>query len=318
MNDKLVLAPMLGITDAIYRNTYHKHFKSFDEIMAPYISAHGEKAPRISILEKLYQQNNPSISFIPQLIGNNAKSMIIFCRQLYNLNYNTINWNLGCPVPIVTRKKKGSGLLPFPDDIRRILDEIIPSIHNKLSIKIRLGLNDKNEIYKVLEVLNDFPLSEIIIHPRTANQLYTGTVFLNEFDEYLKISKNPIQYNGDIFSVEKFHELKQKFPQINKWMIGRGMLRNPLLPDMIKNTAPKSKKEQWNCFIKFYNDLYQQYLDKSKNPDKLVPRLKELWSYQSQAFENSTIFFDSIKTAQSLNDFNIRIEKAIKQHKWLP
>ena len=317
MSDTLILAPMQGITDHIFRNTHHKHFGAFHEMMAPYILAHGEKAPRQNILKKIFQHQLTEFKLVPQLLGNDANAMIIFCNQLQEIGYTEVNWNLGCPYEFVTKKKRGSGLLPHPDIIKQILKDLFPQIKVDFSVKIRLGLSDQNEIYAVLDVLNHFPIKEIIIHPRTADQKYDGKVFLEEFKKYLQITKHQVVYNGDIYTKDDFLSYKNMFPTIHRWMIGRGVLINPLLPSLILEKSSKSKEERYNQFIAFYNDIYQQYKQKIRNSSRLLNRTKEIWSYQSQAFDKSEEVFNTIKNIHDVHQLEETVKSLPAQFKWL-
>jgi tRNA-dihydrouridine synthase B len=316
MPDALILAPMQGITDHIFRNTHHKHFGAFHEMVAPYILAHGEKATRPTILKKLFNHNSVDYNLVPQLLGNNPSSLIVFANQMYNIGYDEVNWNLGCPYEFVTKKKRGSGLLPYPELIEEILNSIIPKIDSKLAVKIRLGLSNKDEIYKVLDILNLFPLKEIIIHPRTADQKYEGKVYLNEFEEYIKITNHQIVYNGDIYSKPDFEKFKNRFPQIYRWMIGRGVLINPLLPSYIRGSSSDNKEDRYIQFMSFYNDLFQQYRIKIKDDKRFLNRIKEIWSMQSQSYENPTSVFNILKNIHDVNKFEEEVN-SLDVNKWL-
>ncbi len=98
---------------------------------------------------------------VPQIIGNNHENFIPLARQLSDLGYKTVNWNLGCPFPMVAKKQRGSGLLPYPDKIDNFLEKTVPAIPNQLSIKIRLGRKTPDELVKLLPIFNRYPLQEI-------------------------------------------------------------------------------------------------------------------------------------------------------------
>ena len=103
--------------------------------------------------------------------------------RLFDLGYMSVNWNLGCPFPMVAKKKRGSGLLPYPENIDAFLEKTVSSIPNRLSIKTRLGRRHINEIFKLMPIFNQYPLEEIIIHPRTGKQMYDGKTDLDTESE---------------------------------------------------------------------------------------------------------------------------------------
>ena len=122
---------------------------------------------------------------------------------------------------------------------------------------MRLGVTSADEGMKVIELLNDYPLKHVIIHPRNADQRYSGTVDLDAFEDMYAASRHNIVYNGDIFSVEGFNSLQLRFPSINEWMIGRGALRDPFLAATIKghvfsDAEKRSKLKQYHDTVLTY------------------------------------------------------------------
>jgi tRNA-dihydrouridine synthase len=86
------------------------------------------------------------------------------------------------------------------------------------------------EIIDVLPILDKYPLKNIAIHARLGKQLYKGGVDLDGFQKCIDTHK--LYYNGDITSVAKFHEMQERYPSIDHWMIGRGLISDPFLPSM--------------------------------------------------------------------------------------
>ncbi|MBT8046277.1 MAG: tRNA-dihydrouridine synthase family protein, partial [Pontiella sp.] len=197
-NPILVLAPMRGITTMHYRKAFVRHFKGLDLEMAPFISTVSAERINPKLLKDVLPENNSGLPLIPQLIGNNPDDFVQMAIALHDLGYEEVNWNLGCPHKPIRKKRRGSGLLPHPELVDSILDQICDRSPCRISVKVRLGVSDKSELLKLIPVLNRYPLSEVIIHPRTAEQMYDGTADLNAFEEALKILQLPVCYNGDI------------------------------------------------------------------------------------------------------------------------
>ena len=99
------------------------------------------------------------------------------------------------------------------------------------------------------------PLHEVIIHPRTTSQKYNGQVNHNRFKEACEVQEHSIVYSGDICSYDDFISYKKTHPHINKWMIGRGILKDPLLMQKIR-TNQDIKPER---IYKFYSELCELY-----------------------------------------------------------
>jgi tRNA-dihydrouridine synthase len=249
---------------------------------------------------------------IPQLMGSNPEQFIRFARILSDWGYDTLNWNLGCPIKHIARKKRGSGLLPYPELVRDILEKIIPNIPQRLSIKLRLGLNNVNEIYQIIPVLNDFTLENIIIHPRIGTQMYEGEVHHDILQNCLPLFKHEIIYNGDIFTVNDFQIIQNKYPTIQKWMIGRGVLLNPLLPATIKQhqlLSPEKSKEIYSSFI---FDLYSEMLIFLPE-NSMIDKAKDMWKFFSRRFLESEKVLSEITHAHSKEEILLITRKIIAE-----
>ena len=91
------MAPIMGFTNALYRNLYSKHFKGFDIAVAPFIASIGENRIRNAHLKDILPEKNSGIPVIPQILSNDPQGFINLAKRLFDLGYDTINWNLGCP-----------------------------------------------------------------------------------------------------------------------------------------------------------------------------------------------------------------------------
>ncbi len=281
----LYLAPLRGFTEYIYRNAFSRHFGGFDVAVAPFIPTMTDARLKKKHLRDVMPENNQAMPVIPQIIGNKAADFILLAKRLFDQGYETVNWNLGCPFPMVAKKQRGSGLLPYPQKIEAFLEATIPAIPNRLSIKARLGRKKTDEILTLLEIFNQYPLDEVIIHPRTGKQMYAGEPDLDMFEKCLEISRHPTVYNGDINDLETFKVFSKRFKTIDRWMIGRGALINPFLPATIRNGKDGSANKV-EVFRAFYDDLFEHYREEFHGPGHLLDRMKGFWTYFSRSFKD--------------------------------
>lgn len=278
---ELVLAPIRGITDCHFRSIFQRHFPGFDSALAPFINPQRHSSFHPGQLKDVLLQSNRSLAVVPQLLHTDPEDFLFLAHRLQELGHKEVNWNLGCPAPMVTKKHRGSGLLPFPEEIFSFLDQVIPRLPIQLSIKTRLGYENKEELLAILPRLDDYPLTEIIIHGRLGSQLYRGEIDRESFGRCLIHSKHSIVYNGDITTKEVFIELQRQFPGISKWMIGRGALANPFLAGEIKGMEIP---EQLGQLKSFHDELYSCYRELLDGPAHLLGRMKQLWVYLSEFF----------------------------------
>jgi len=296
----IILAPLHGFTDFIFRNVYSRHYKGIDFAISPFISLTPCEKINPRKAKDVLPVNNESMAVIPQILGKESDSFIQMAAFLEDWGYDKLNWNLGCPVKSIAHKKRGSGMLPYPDLLRSILDTIIPAISQKLSIKIRLGYFNADEIYKLIPVLNDFPLENICIHPRIGTQMYDGEVKHEVLQAIIGDFKHEIIYNGDITNLSDFKLIQQKYPLIKQWMIGRGIFSNPLLPFQIKMDSLEDHSEASEKFRLFLNDLIHELLI-YKTASQTLNKMKDLWRLFSYGYENQTKILDQIIHLHDLN-----------------
>ncbi|MBT8042330.1 MAG: tRNA-dihydrouridine synthase family protein, partial [Pontiella sp.] len=287
-NPILVLAPMRGITTMHYRKAFVRHFKGLDLEMAPFISTVSAERINPKLLKDVLPENNSGLPLIPQLIGNNPDDFVQMAIALHDLGYEEVNWNLGCPHKPIRKKRRGSGLLPHPELVDSILDQICDRSPCRISIKVRLGVSDKSELLKLIPVLNRYPLSEVIIHPRTAEQMYDGTADLDAFEEAYKILQLPVCYNGDINNRAFFQMVESRFPEVGRFMLGRGLLANPFLCEEIKvgtaGTAVRSgagthrPTDPIERIAAFHDDVVSSYEAVLHGDHPVLGKMKEFWT----------------------------------------
>jgi len=282
----IYLAPIQGITDRIYRNLFPVYFKGVDLAIAPFISASKRMKQVNNLLRELHPDKNTGIPTIPQIMSSNPGDFIKLANALHDIGYGTINWNLGCPFPMVVKKGRGAGLLCYPDRIESFLTKTIPAIKPKISIKLRIGLTYPDEVLQLIPIFNQYPIEELIIHPRTGVQMYEGEVDLDMFGQCLGLSKHRVVYNGDIDSMEKLEMLSKRFGSVEWWMIGRGLLKNPFLAEKIKFNTEKPYDEKIKIMRAFHDQLFAEYSQMLSGPSHIINKMKEIWTYMGNFFEN--------------------------------
>ena len=319
MNSKtsIYLAPFQGITTYTYREVYTKYFGGVDKLFTPFFT--GIQKPN-SLAKKAFEfnfstQNN--VEVIPQMLSKDALEITKFANFCDKKGFKEVNWNLGCPYPRVANKKRGSGMLPYPEMVGEILGQVMPNINIKFSIKCRLGYFSEDEILSLMKVYNSFGISELTIHARLGKQLYKGEVKIDAFNKALALSNIPVVYNGDIFSKADFNNFNSKLAETNTWMIGRGLLVDPFLPMKIKGLNDISLEEQSDIIYRFITDIYLAYRKKNSNRLQSIGVVKKLWGSLAYSFDEPQKIFSRIKKTTSFDDYEEVIAKVFKDYNWL-
>lgn len=304
------LAPLQGLTDWIYREAYAEHIGTFNKYFSPFIRVQQGEFYRPSQCNDILPANNQFQKPIPQFLGNTVESFKVFEELCLKHGYFEANINMGCPYPMVTNKHLGAGLLPYPKEVRELMEGIFKNTKLNISIKCRLGQENADEFAAIIPIFNALPLQEIIIHPRIGKQQYKGSVNLEAFAQYASEIKHSICYNGDITSESDIQHIQKIAPKVDKFMLGRGILHQPfLLLELlgIELTADQ-KKNKWR---NFHLGLLDRCKQKYAGDAHLLKRLEELWSYQCDYFENGHKLYKQIKKCNTLTAYQGIVQQAI-------
>lgn len=303
---KFYLAPLEGVTGYIFRNAHCEYFHPADKYFTPFITPGINSSRRSKALRDVLPENNRAPGIVPQILTNRTDEFIYTEKQLKDMGYEEINLNLGCPSGTVVAKGRGSGFLAFKDELNRFLDEIYSKTELKISIKTRLGKNSAEEFDGLLDIYNQYPLEELIIHPRTREDFYKGVPNLDMFRLGLEKSKCPVCYNGNIFTKKDYEIFCQKFPGVECIMIGRGLVANPALLHSLSGDKETLNKK---VFREFHDRIYSDYQELLSGDTNLLYKMKELWNYMIWMFSEAEKYNKKIKKSKKLKDYNRLIDE---------
>ncbi len=311
---QLSLGPFQGITDAPFRNVFKRHFGGIDKFYTPFFTGiHKEENAKNLQGEEIDPRCNDVNTLTPQILSTDADEILRFAKQCKELGYKEINLNMGCPFPRVANKKRGSGLLPYPDKVEAMLERVFEDIDIQFSVKCRLGYFSPEEIDAIIPIFNQFPLSELIIHPRIGKQLYKGEADVERFKSLIPYINAPLVYNGDIFSVESFGRIREVVQPVSQFMLGRGLLANPFLAEDIRRDASNAsgRTKRLHAYVL---DLYEDRLHHAGGSPKVLGRMKELWSYLMYSFDEPQDIWRKIKKINALKEYEEAVETIFRFH----
>ena len=304
------LAPLEGITTYVYRRAYHQHFAPMDKYFTPFLVPHTKKGFSTKEKNDVMPEHSPGMNLVPQIMSNQAESFLHTAEKLKVYGYEEVNLNLGCPSKTVVSKGRGSGFLADPEGLDRFLDEIFEKCDMKISIKTRIGKDDPEEFAHLLKIYNQYPVEELIIHPRVQQDLYKNHPNLEVFHDAIAHSKIPLCYNGDIFTAQDNEKMKCEFPQVDTFMLGRGILMNPALLDVIR------MKEHADVCGKKIHDFLEQikndYLEAGMGEKNTLFKLKELWAYMGMNCPDAKKALKRIRKSQNMADYDSASREALE------
>ncbi len=301
MIKNIAFAPLEGITTHTFRNVYKKHFHGVDLYFSPFLGInHTHKLMTRDRQEYLPYQED----LIPQVLTNKAEDFLWAAQALKNAGYDEINLNLGCPSGTVVSKGRGSGFLKDPLALDHFFHEIFSKTEQgnlpRLSVKTRIGYDDENEAEDLAKIYARYPFSEIIVHPRLGKDNYKGTPNMDAFKTMYEVLKDAgdfkVTYNGDIFALSDVERLLKDYPDIDRIMMGRGLLRDPYLAARIKG---EDRSNEGAVICAFLRDLFDEYAKVLSGEKDVLFKMKDLLIYMTQGFPSDSKEVKRIKKARS-------------------
>ena len=324
---KFYLAPLEGVTGYIFRNALEAYFPGTDRYFTPFIVPDQKHALRKRELRDVLPENNQVKELVPQILTSDPVRFVETAKALAEYGYEEVNLNLGCPSGTVVAGGRGAGMLADVEKLDCFLDQIFRDMDLRISVKTRIGIERPEEGYTLMKIYNQYPISEVIIHPRTRKEYYKGEPHLDVFSELLAMSQHPVCYNGNLFTVRDYEQFRARFPQVERVMIGRGVLADPGLMQRLKSfehaqktgedsgrkengmEQPRSEiyrtgKQELRAFHDTIFRQYREIFDEDKNA---IFHMKELWSYLVHSFEGSEPYAKKLRKTSSLNEYRCEV-----------
>lgn len=293
------VAPLEGITTYTYRNAHHQYYPGANKYFTPFLSPGTNKLFTSREKNDILPEHNPDLTIVPQILTNQAADFLKVATVLQTYGYTELNLNLGCPSGTVVSKGKGAGFLAHPKALEQFLATIFEHYTGKLSIKTRIGKESPKEWEALLEIFNQFPLEELIIHPRVQKDYYNNHPNLLAFEKAVNYSKNPVVYNGDIFSAENYRTFVARFGDHIPIMLGRGVIANPNLIRSLKGEGSLTK----DTIQQFHDRIYEGYMEIMSGERDVLFKMKEIWHYMIHVFTNHEKYVKKIKKAQKGKEY---------------
>ena len=226
LKNKIVLAPMAGISNSAYRTIIKEMGAGliYAEMVSDKAITYGSK----KTIDMLYmtEMERP---IAQQIFGSDKKSFVSAAKYIEEtMKPDIIDINMGCPVPKVALKNQaGSALLKNPEKIYEIVSSVVKAVNVPVTVKIRSGW-DHNSInaVEIAKMVERAGASAITVHPRTRSQGYSGNADWNIIKQVKENVSIPVIGNGDIKSCYDAKRMLEE-TKCDAIMIGRASLGNP-------------------------------------------------------------------------------------------
>ncbi|MCQ2742993.1 MAG: tRNA-dihydrouridine synthase family protein [Bacilli bacterium] len=306
-NFSISFAPLEGVTMASFRNCFSHAFPGIDRYYIPFLSPVAKgKLPRRNERDVDPKANDVDGFLVPQIISKNAGDTINCIKHLKDLGYTSVNLNFGCPSGTVVAKGRGGGMLIDLMAMRKYLEEVFSRSVLPISIKTRIGVSSPEEWEDILNVYKDFPIQELIIHPRTVKEVYHGPLHLEAIEKAKEMLSVPLIYNGDLKTKEDIERITSKFPYLSGVMIGRGFLENPDM--LIENKSEEERK----TLIKSYVDSISKTLIEDRGWGNASFPIKAIWNSLSNRFSAETRVTKNLLKEKDQEKFFLLVDEMFK------
>ena len=221
MNKKLILAPMAGVTDSVFRDICYRFgaFLTFTEM----VSAKGlfyASDETASLLTP--SGNHPEGA---QIFGSDAEIIASQIKKPVFDCFDVIDINMGCPAKKIISNGEGSSLMKNIPLACSIAKEAVRATNKPVTVKIRAGFDEKNCVRFAKEIQKT-GIAAITIHGRTCAQAYRGKADLDAIKEVKEASNIPVIANGDIVDGSSAKKMFD-YTNCDAIMIGRGAQGRP-------------------------------------------------------------------------------------------
>ncbi|MBQ6313734.1 tRNA-dihydrouridine synthase family protein [Candidatus Saccharibacteria bacterium] len=254
----LILAPMEGVTDIMFRQVVAKagrpdlFFTEFTNV-----SSYASEKGRANALERLEVAPTDS-PIIAQIWGKNPDHFRECAAALESLGFSGIDLNFGCPDKHVNKAGGGAAMIKTPELAIECFKNAKESTNLPISVKTRLGWSSPDEYKTWLPILLKEHPAALTIHLRTRKEMSKVPAHFELIPEIInlrnKISpETKLIINGDIKTKAQTLKLHDKYPEIDGFMIGRGIFENPYC--FTNHTPTKAELME---LLKLHLDLYDE------------------------------------------------------------
>ena len=239
---RLVLAPMAGVSVQAFRRQGRRFGAGL--VCSEMVSCAGIEHRNERTLGYLRVAADEHPLAI-QLFGSEPGSMAEAARMVEAAGADLVDLNFGCPVRKVTKTGAGATLLDDPDHAARIVSAIAAAVEIPVSVKLRRGLrNGSRDCLVVGPRLVGAGAASLTLHPRSAQQMYTGTADHALTAELVSLVDVPVVASGDIVSRAKAQAVLATTGAAAV-MVGRAAQGNPwVLEEIVDGAGREPSREE--------------------------------------------------------------------------
>jgi len=282
----LVLAPMAGITDHLYRLMLRR-VGGVGLVTMEFISSEAITRGNARQLAKLFFSEEERPLSI-QIYGSDPDRMAAAADIVEALAPDVCDINMGCPANKVLKGCAGAALMGDLPLARRIVRAVKARLSIPLTVKFRLGLDESRRNFLDLgKICQDEGASAVAMHARTARQMYSGRANRGEIAQLKEHLSIPVVGNGDVETAEDAVTMMRE-TGCDGVMIGRASMKNPWIfrqtADLLTGATPReaTNVERRNLMLWHFGEIERLVHD----PREALHKLRTMTGWYTHGLEN--------------------------------
>jgi nifR3 family TIM-barrel protein len=299
----LFLAPMREVTDLPFWRVLHR-YGGPDVWCTEYFRVHATATPDRDLLHAIRHRPGGR-PVIAQIIGRDLPALIRAAAALQQENLLALDFNVGCPAPVVCRKHAGAGLLRRLDELAAILAALRRHVSIPLTVKTRVGFTDSGGFDDLLKIYAAAGLDALAVHGRTVSEMYRGAARYDLIARAARVMPCPVIANGNLISAGIAVRVARATGAAGL-MIGRGAIRNPwiftqireLLADGEVRTRPTLRDLREYIGVLWHGTKPAGFTEQSQ-----VAKMKKYLNFIAQKIDADDEFLRQIRRADSEKNF---------------
>ncbi len=294
---RVILGPMEGVLDHLMRDMLTQ-INDYDFCVTEFVRVVNLRLPDHVFYrlcpELQYGSKTPAgVPVKVQLLGQDPHWMAENAIRAAELGADGIDLNFGCPAKMVNQSKGGAALLQHPELIYQVVKacrDAVPA-HIPVSAKIRLGWQDPQDCFEIVDAIAQAKADELTVHARTKADGYKANeIKWHYIDQIRQHCTIPLIANGEVWNYADGQACIQT-TGVDSLMVCRGALNVPNLGNVVKHNHPPMP---WHEVVELLL-RYTQFEVRGDKGKYYPNRIKQWFAYLRHAYPQANELFGELR-----------------------